>query len=359
MFTHETITNLNELNKEDLHDLQASWGRLTELFETPLLSFDWFYCCATTIHKNDELRIIIIKENNEISAIAPLFIQKRKGYHRLEILGTSILHEPCGLLYTDEKALSYLVQTLIQLKFPISLLRIPEHDKIHSVNKKFKKQKAIIISRSTAPSAYIVIDSHWESFLGKLSPNRRYDLKRKRKKAEKTGEVDIEIINPTIDEFDNLFDTALQIENKSWKGQQGSSLLKKPHLREFFYLYTKKACEKGILRFFFLTINQDPVALHIALEENDTLWILKLAHLSKLSRCSPGIQLAHASIQYCFDTKLAQYEFLGSEEPWQSSWPIDSHNYTTILLFPYSIRGITGMVSIILDQLKKIISPRN
>jgi len=355
MLTHKVLTNFSSLESSNLSELARSWNSLAARFGTPLLGFDWFHTCATTIHANDELRVVVVSRNGIVVAIAPLFIQKERGFHRLEILGVSSLYEPAGLLYEDESALSNLLHVLIHLGLPISLERIPETDLLRSVAAKIGMKDGVSLVRRSAPSAFLEIDQDWDAFLARLSSSRRYDLKRKQRKASQKGEVVIEYTNPTEGEFDKLFDMALRIEDGSWKRSNGSSLLRKPHLLQFFERISRKACESGNLRIFFLTIDSIPAAMHLAILANSALWVLKLGYRSEFAQYSPGIALSHASISYSFDNELERYEFLGSEEPWQNSWPITRHSYCTILIFPRSRAGVFGLVSLLIERLAKML----
>ncbi len=354
MYKHEIIYSFEHYNGNQLKRLRFDWDQLAYRFKSPLLCFDWFYCCAKTINKNDELRIIIVRQDNEIRAVAPFYVQKQKGYDRLELIGTSSLYEPCQIIYNDKNALRYLLEIAIRQKLPISLLRIPENDDINALCQSIKVRKSLIIKKKTSPSSYIDIKGDWDLFVRQLSSNRRYDLKRKRKKAEKLGDLAIECITPAAENFDFLFNLSIEIEDSSWKGVEGSSLLKNPQLKDFFQNYCKLAAQNKILRFFFLKINEKPVSMLIAIESQQTLWILKMGYHNEVSHCSPGIQLTHASIQHCFESKLKRYEFLGSAETWQSSWPTNRHRYLTILIFPYSLRSMISLASLVSTQLLKL-----
>ena len=148
------------------------------------------------------------------------------------------------------------------------------------------------------------------------------------------------------------------VEDKSWKGAQGTSLIKNPKLRAFFETYLRKACEEGILRFCFIDIDNQPVSMHIAIESDKSFWVLKLGYDESLAKCSPGAQLAMDTIEYSVQQGLARYEFLGSEEVWQEAWPVESHPYFTVLIFPYSLGGLMGLVEFALQYGKKWLRKR-
>ena len=63
----------------------------------------------------------------------------------------------------------------------------------------------------------------------------------------------------------------------------------------------------------------------------------------RFARCSPGIQLTHATIRYAFDRGLRSYEFLGSDEPWLQVWRPATRDHTSAILYPVNARGLLAL----------------
>jgi CelD/BcsL family acetyltransferase involved in cellulose biosynthesis len=114
-------------------------------------------------------------------------------------------------------------------------------------------------------------------------------------------------------------------------------------LHDFFRRYCATASRKGILRLFFYAVGGQPVAMHLGVEYARKLWIYKLGHDEAWSRISPGMHLANETIRYAFEHKLDGYEFLGSGEAWQHAWPVATHDYCSILIYPFSWQGVRGI----------------
>ena len=353
MFSHSIISNFDSFGSQELATIERSWNLLAERFESPLLDFKWFYSCATTIHSKDILKIVIVSNDEGIVAIAPLYLNSEGGYRRLRILGTASLYEPSGLLYADQRCLRYLLNTIWRLGYPVELQRLSDETIRSAVTDDASLAKGLHFILRTATSRYIETHGGFADLERKMSSSRRADIRRKRRRAEKLGEVSVRVSSPSDEEFDEQFETALKIEESSWKGTAGSALANNPSLREFFRAYTRAARASGSLRFFFLAIEGVPVAMHIAIEAHEALWILKLGYRHDYSSCSPGIALTNASIQYCFERGLARYEFLGSTESWQSAWPTMERDYFSILLFPWSLCGFVGLAGVAGNQMVK------
>lgn len=345
-------------NISSIYELEHDWNKLSRFKKTPLLGFDWFISCLETIHSNSNVKIVLVRNNSSITAIAPLYINRTNYLSTLEFIGASTLYEPAGLLYTDKESLIKLINGILKLKLPLILDRLADDPVLDSVINNFSFIKAFSYKKKTSTSYFLEIDCDWDTFLSKLSSNRRYDFKRKWKRLEKKGEIRLEFFNPQLEKLDKYLDVAFEIEHKSWKGRNKSSLLANKSLQAFFRKYTEISCKNNELRMCFMYVDNHPVSMHIASVAHDCFWVLKLGYDENYAECSPGKLLAMETIKYSFNLNLKRYEFLGSEEEWQTSWPVQLHQYYTILLFPYSVRGFFELfrtfVDIAFSRIKKI-----
>jgi len=322
----------------------AEWNALAKLFGSPLLCHEWFIACAEVFYDKEDLRIVLVLSQGRIVAIAPLAIVRKKGIEYLELLGSSFLDEPCGLLYDSHDSLEVLFRAILDLERPFYLHKIPSDVSVLRLLSNLIKRKAIFIERSAANTAYVDINSSWESFYNSLSSKRRYDLRRAQRRAEQFGKVSIRIFSPKLETLDNDLNIASKIEAAGWKSGRGSALLVNARLNKFFRVYCATTCKKQILRLGFLSINDIAVAMLIGLEYSSRFWVLKIGYDEKWSRCSPGIQLIHETIRYAFDKSLKSYEFLGSDEPWLRMWAKDSlRHYSSLGVYPASLHGLCGI----------------
>jgi CelD/BcsL family acetyltransferase involved in cellulose biosynthesis len=340
-------------DRDRFSSLNEAWDALATHHNSPLLTFDWFASCVETVHAADPLRIVTVWEGDKLTAIAPLCLVKQKGIATLVLLGTTHLYEPSGFLFADQRSLARLLDGVTQLGYPLTLLRLPGDPVLLACLTKLAWRKGTLLKRQTASSSFLSLPEDWNGFLQDLSPSRRYDFRRKRKSLDRAGHATTRIVSPTMAELPALLHSALVVEDRSWKGQQGSSLLKNKTLLAFFENFARRTCEAGLLRLCFLDLDGEPISMHIALLSHGRLWILKLGFDEALAKCSPGTQLAMDTIEYSVQQRLAGYEFLGSAETWQLAWPVEAHTHFAVLFYPYSLRGFAGLAAFLLSYGKK------
>lgn len=330
--------------KKELKDISLEWNRLAAKLESPLLSFEWFFSFIEAFSLAEKnIKVIVVRSGSRISAIAPLVVVERNSIKWLELIGVSVLYEPCGLLYEDNLSLKQLVAKMVGLKLPFILQRISTDSHIVSEICQVRLRKGIVIQKDTAGSNYVPIHTTWDEYFSTVSSQRRYNLRRKNKRAEKIGNTSVQVFSPAPEELDQYLDTAFSIEGAGWKGKAGSALKKNERLAFFFRQFLKAACAKNILRLCFYTIAEEHVGMLIGLEASGRFWVLKLGYDEKWAQYSPGMHVSNETIRYAFQENFKSYEFLGSAEEWQNAWPIDSHDFSTLIVFPYSISGFMAL----------------
>jgi CelD/BcsL family acetyltransferase involved in cellulose biosynthesis len=335
-----------------LYKLKSDWTHLGNQFDSPLLQFDWFYSCAENLHKESDLYILVSKSNNTTNAIAPMVLQKHSMSTWLELLGSSTLYEPSGLLYDSIESLGKLIEAMIISGYPTNLKRIPLSSPIVEYSRRFSRKKAVTISRPSAGSFYITMDNDWNSFYSTIGKNWRSDFRNKNNRARKLGDVNFVISCPKGDQLIMDIKKVIDIEHNSWKGKRGSSLYKNSILYNFFTNYAKRTSENNLLRICFFNINNESIAMNLGVEYANKLWFFKTGFNDQWSHISPGMLINMESIKYAFENGILGYEFLGSEEKWQQAWPVKSHNYCSIVILPYSIKSIFAYVEILLNFAK-------
>jgi CelD/BcsL family acetyltransferase involved in cellulose biosynthesis len=350
-FKEEVLTRL-----EDLQALSSSgWDVLAERSGNPVLAPDWIQACAETLCAECDLRVIAVRRNGMLCALAPLVVVRRDGIEWLEVLGVSTLYEPAGLLYDGRESLHRLVEKIISLRMPTALDRIPADSAIEATFRELTRYRGVVLTGTTASAAYVCTTGSWDSYFQSISGQRRYDFQRKRKRMERLGQVTVRIERPeTSTGLMERLGEVFRIEGAGWKRRSGSALLANERVRNFVARYSVMACSRRLLRLCFLEVNGQAVATILAIEYAHRLWVLKIGYDEGWARCSPGIQLTMETIRYAFEEGLEGYEFLGSEEPWQATWPRQRRALIAIALYPMSLKGCLGFVK----DLKQFVARR-
>ncbi len=342
----QIITTLKKLET-----LKDDWNRLAGMMHNPLLEFDWFYAAAKSFPA--DLHVVIYRNDQNIEAIAPLCSFEENGYRKLELIGTPFLGEPSGLIYKDRNSLSALIKGLLKKSIPISLRRLVTDSDTFKTIDTVCAHRSVFTPREGGGTPWILIDSDWETYLATLSSRRKSDLRRAWRRGEAFGKLETRIVNVKKNDVTSLLDEVFRVEAASWKGRNGSSLLHRKDLALFFKLYGELAAEKGILRIAFLEIDGKAVAALLGVQTAGRFWVFKIGYDEAYARCSPGMLLMHAVIEYAFKQNLKAFEFLGWDAHWMHFWTDRVRNYSSPLIYPFSVNGIVGFMWDSIGYLKR------
>lgn len=327
----------------ELEQLRQAWNLAEPEHVSPIEQFAWTQCCATTLGEQDDLAIVLSSQSGTVSGTVPFVLSRDEWPRRLKMLGVAQLHEPMDLVYTDEAALNGLISRLAQLKRPMFLGRLPADSPTIDALRKAFQGRGVTVFRPQAGCPVITLDASWKTPEQKLSSRRRSDLRRALRRAQDLGEVRFEVLTPNLEEVDALFDRAVAVEAKSWKGDAGTALAKDP-LREGFYrAYVREACRLGTLRLAFMHIGEQVAGMQIAIQSSGALWLLKVGYDAEFARCSPGMLMIAETIRYSAEQGLRSYEFLGKAEDWTRVWTEHERATVSVCIYPLSWTGAAAL----------------
>ncbi len=280
------------------------------------------------------MQTLMLSRSGQPAAVAPLATFAEGPLRRAELAGVRHLFEPMDLLYRTPDDAFALARALRRLDAAFLLTRVPaESPTVAAMQAAFGGRGRTIV-RPVAGCPVIHLDRSWIVPEQHLNSGRRSDFRRFQRKAAQFGDVRYDLITPKPADVPTLLDTAFQIENRSWKGQTGTSLLREPERAAFYQDYALRAAREGTLRIAFLHLGETAVAMQIALENPRGFWLLKIGYDEAYAPCSPGNLLLRETIKYAAEQRLPAYEFLGRIEKWTQVWTPTERALVSIRAYP-------------------------
>jgi hypothetical protein len=286
----------------------------------------------------EELSIVLLEEDGEIVAVAPL--TGRTG--ALELLGARDLFEPGDFLYRDEAALEELAARLARLKRALVLHRTWANGPAEAAVRRAFRGRGIVLRRDAGETP--VLDFADAPVEARFNARRRGDIRRARRRADDLGAVSTEILSPKPGEVAALLEEVVAIEAAGWKGVHGTALAQDPERRRFFEEYAALAAAEGTLRVARLRIGDETAAVQLAVEHRRRLWLLKIGYDERFARCSPGTLLMLEAVRWASEKGLEAIELLGSSEEWTRFWTEDGRPCVALYAYPAGIGGAKSLV---------------
>ncbi len=174
-------------------------------------------------------------------------------------------------------------------------------------------------SRSQLDSPRVEISQPWDEYEKGLSKSMLKTLRRRARRLEEMGQVEIEVVTGT--EFaEERLDEGLALETAGWKGRRGTAIATDATLRRFYLEAVLSAARAGRLSLAFLRLDGRAVAFHLDFVDGNILYGLKGTYAEDLAQVSPSRILRHERIKQAFADGLQAYEFLGADEPYKADW---------------------------------------
>lgn len=323
----------------DAFDLLASeWALFPEARDNPLLDPLWFRAAQSAVA--GAVRIFTVRRDGQLVALAPLAEESRLGTRRLGFIGASLLYHPGGLIASDTPALESLCESIVALRLPVALLRIEQQGAAVRAFTAACRGHGRLFVVPSPPTLQVDLRGGWDAYLATRSAKLLADVRRKIRRLESTGKVELEFLRPTPEGLDRVLEEAMDVEADGWKGEKGSALRHNTPIRRFVCALASLFAATGHLRVNFLRVNGTAVAMCIVIEHGGRLWGVKRGYRESSGPFSPGKILLHETLRNICERGLDGYEFLGSGDPMQPAWATGERPLQSLVYYPYSFQGV-------------------
>lgn len=175
-------------------------------------------------------------------------------------------------------------------------------DGIQQLMDELKKAGCYCIQEEQLTTGFIKLEGDWETFFAKRSKGFRKKVRAGMRKLNEVGEVGFERHAEfrSREHLESLVDAALEIEDLSWKGRNGSSLNSNPVPRSVFLKTLADLADDGFLEIQFLTVNGRRIAFDIGFRAHQTYYSYKISFDPEFARFSPGQLLTYLQVREWF-----------------------------------------------------------
>jgi len=210
------------------------------------------------------------------------------------------------------------------------------------INQALQKRAGFLIACDVARSShsirntagYAAISARWS---GKL----RRDLRRKRRRAEASGELIYRSVEAP-DELEEAFQEFLAVEGSGWKGSAGtrSAIECKAELVDFYndLMRTRSTTMRCVINLLYL--GGICIAAEFCLYHGGVLSLLKIGFLETHADVSPGNLLLDSVLRDWCERPETRAIGLVGDASWQRSWRPEIEQVFRYRLYNYTLRSV-------------------
>lgn len=296
----ETLNSLSEFVQ-----YAQQWNRLwdsSEAYEATSRS-EAIALWVRTFEPSGDFRAVVVKSaaGEFVGGIA-LMVRSSRGLKKLTLIGNEWIN--CGeLMISGEVDSQEVTRKIIdQLKREGDLL---EFDHIQFDAPRWRAfasclteaKQGLEISRIQRVGM-IDIGDDWDGYFQCLSGNHRSAVRRSEKKIRKNGDVQLfRLLNPEDEVLCDWMNKAFEIEHKSWKGANGTSILA-AQMDDYFIQEAKNARDCGMLELWFLLLDDQPIAFEYCHLVKGNCHSYKIGYDEGFKSFGPGRQLRKMQLEY-------------------------------------------------------------
>ncbi|MEM8944474.1 MAG: GNAT family N-acetyltransferase [Planctomycetota bacterium] len=178
-----------------------------------------------------------------------------------------------------------------------------------------------------SPVAVIDILGDWDSYQQSWSANHRGAVKRSYRKLTKQGELRTERCQQPGVHLEQMLRTAFAIEDRSWKGEAGTSVLRTPGVLDYMLDEAEAVARSGHVDLWLLYLEDRPIAFEYCHFAKGTCFSHKIGYDPALSKHGPGRLLRYLQLQeYHHQGDCRLLDTLGTLCQSKAKWATRSYN---------------------------------
>lgn len=325
--------------------LARAWRRLESHATLPSQTYAFHAALAETMMPGRVLQVAIALQGDDVAAILPL-CRRRGLFTCWHAAGARQVYEPVDALCRDVAAAEALADKMARLSRPLRLDRVPAGSPFLPALAAAMKGRGLIVTRPAKGSPTMAFAPGETDPERRFNPGRRSDFRRAHRRAEALGEVAFEMHAPAPDQFGPLFDQAVAVEQRGWKGEAGSALGRDSVKARFFQEFLYRASHERRCRVAFMRIDGRAVAMQLGVEFQRRYWLFKIGFDQAFARCSPGNLLMLHAMGDAMGRGLLGVELLGEVEPWIiETWTQDAIDCLRVQTYPFNLRGLATLLA--------------
>ena len=298
---------------------------------------------------NSQFRAVVVEQEGRFIAALPLVVERVK--HVLKVLMLPSNHWASnGDLLLDpsidqDAALDVLLAALSRRSQPLFWFDRVAYDEPHWLKFKAAARRAgwLVSRREAYRIAQIEIGDDFEAYESTLSSAHRRNCRSRAKSLEKAGgEQAVVYRQGDAAELDAIVRRGFEVEDRSWKGAEGTSVLKSPGMLEFYQTEARLAAELGHLDLSFLEHRDRAVAFAYTFYAKGTYFEIKLGYDDEFKKYGPGHLLLRHKLRRLFaDPQAELFDCRGPVLPWILNWTDCTYPVGRLVATPPYLLGRT------------------
>ncbi|HQU44574.1 MAG: hypothetical protein B7Z73_05140 [Planctomycetia bacterium 21-64-5] len=181
----------------------------------------------------------------------------------------------------------------------------------------------------------VQIDGRWDDYQAQWSGNHRRHIRKAFRRAKQSGNLSLAVYTQPAAQLPTLLRRACEIEDRSWKGAAGTSILRAPTLFDWYLGQAGRMADLGHLQLTFLKQDDRSIAFEYGCRAKGAYYSTKVGYDGAYAALSPGQLLRAMLLEEFFgsgDVRLV--DFWGPLTDATAKWATRDYAVGKLLIAP-------------------------
>jgi len=345
------LRHLNSLN--ELRDHSAAWDDLWWRAEVslPTLRAETLAQWVEHFAPNQRFVATVIEQDGTFIAAMPLVQARKASLITVGTLPSNYWSNGGDLLLdcdaVNGRVIEELVEGIKQIGWPLLWLEeVPsESNRWTLFQKTYRKDGHTTSTPLMYNIGTVDIDGDWEGYQAAWSSNHRHAVRKSVRKLQELGDVNLVRHRESApDQLASLLQVAFEIEDRSWKGEAGTSILRTSGMSDFFVRQAQQLTEWGQFELLFLEFKGRPIAFEYCYNAKGVCYSHKIGYDPEFRKFGPGRLLRCMQLEeYFADPKQRKLDTLGILCESKAKWCDRAYPLTRLITDTGGLLGKSAM----------------
>jgi CelD/BcsL family acetyltransferase involved in cellulose biosynthesis len=325
--------------------LRDEWDDLLEASASDcfFLTWEWLYPWWKHLAGDRSLRIVTLRSGGELVAIAPLASRPRRlarlaPFRSLEFIGADrVCSDYLDLIIKrgrEPEALDALAAYLGREMLMIKLANVRRTSLSAGLATELGRHGWSPSEETIAVCPFTTLTGHsWQSYLGTLGSEHRYNFRRRLRKVSKLANVQFEEARSPA-QAQSMLQTLVALHNMRWRDRGGSDAFDSPDLIAFHEEVIQLALDRGWLKLYMLTLDERPAAALYGFHYHGTFYFMQAGFDPRFRKHSVGLLTMGLAIKTAIDEGMDECDLLRGDEAYKFHWARERRELAQLDLYP-------------------------
>jgi CelD/BcsL family acetyltransferase involved in cellulose biosynthesis len=306
-----------EIRDEPFDHIRGEWAGLlaTLTAPVPFVTPTWQRVWLDHFQAGRELQVLTARDGERLIGVAPLLVEG----DRAELVGHYSICDYMDIVATPG----------FEQPFFASLLAALSDAGVRTLDLRGIRQwsptlEAVAQAAPTAGfsceredealSPSVELPVSWDEYLGRLSKKDRHELRRKLRRLDSGGDIDLRVVTEPA-EASELLDTLFHLMRIS--SHHKEEFLDRPGMEAFFREMVSVMAHERMLRFYLLTLDREPVASVLNFDLGGVLYMYNSGYDPQYSHYGVGLMSKALLLKDAVESGRTCVDFLRGDEAYK------------------------------------------